>query len=257
MKIARILGRTATTTAAAAMAVALLVPLPAHAAPASGGDTASPDIAGGATTTISAAPYAAQISFDATGTNVGCTGSQISESWVITAKHCNSTSLQSVRLGATYLQTGGTVKTVAARYASSTGDVLLLKLSSPYYGSYIGLSSSFPATGVAAKVYGWGDQTEGAGTMSYNFKTANVTVAGQGTDTYGGASVKTRSQSGHTLGGDSGGPLVVNGKLVGVLSTSSVLPTPSPSTFTSYFNDHASVARNLSWITSVSGVAGS
>ncbi|MFD0758343.1 trypsin-like serine protease [Arthrobacter ulcerisalmonis] len=148
MKIARILGRTATTTAAAAMAVALLVPLPAHAAPASGGDTASPDIAGGATTTISAAPYAAQISFDATGTNVGCTGSQISESWVITAKHCNSTSLQSVRLGATYLQTGGTVKTVAARYASSTGDVLLLKLSSPYYGSYIGLSSSFPATGL-------------------------------------------------------------------------------------------------------------
>lgn len=250
MKLARIL-------ATAAAAAALMGPLPAHAAPAAGGDSASPDIAGGATTTISAAPYAAQISFDATGTNVGCTGSQISANWVITAKHCDSPSLQSVRLGTTYLETGGTVKTVAGRYASSAGDVLLLKLSTPYYGSYVGLSGSVPATGAAAKVYGWGDQTEGAGTMSYTFKTANVTVAGQGSDTYGGVSVRTQSQSGHTLGGDSGGPLVVNGKLVGVLSTSSILPTPNPSSFTRYYNDHASVARNLSWITSVSGVAGS
>lgn len=183
MKIARIL-------AVAAATAALLGPLPANAAPAPGGDTASPDIAGGSTTTISAAPYAAQISFDATGTSVGCTGSQISASWVITAKHCNSTSLQSVRLGTSYLESGGTVKTVAARYASSTGDVLLLKLSTPHYGSYVSLSSSFPATSASAKVYGWGDQTEGAGTMSYSLKTADVTVAGQGTDTYGGASVR-------------------------------------------------------------------
>jgi hypothetical protein len=250
VKIARIL-------AAFAATAALRGPMPAQAAPAPGGDTASPDIAGGSTTTISAAPYAAQISFDATGTNVGCTGSQISASWVITAKHCNSASLQSVRLGSTYLEAGGTVKTVAGRYASSTGDVLLLKLSTPHYGSYVGLSSSFPAIGAPAKVYGWGDQTEGAGTMSYNLKTADVTVAGQGTDTYGGASVRTQSQSGHTLGGDSGGPLIVNGKLVGVLSTSSILPSPNPSSFTRYYNDHASVSRNLSWITSVSGVGAS
>ena len=149
------------------------------------------------------------------------------------------------------------MKTVAGRYASSTGDVLLLKLSTPHYGSYVGLSGCVPATGAAAKVYGWGDQTEGAGTMSYTSRPPNVTVAGQGSDTYGGVSVRTQSQSGHTLGGDSGGPLVVNGKLVGVLSTSSILPTPNPSSFTRYYNDHASVARNLSWITSVSGVAGS
>ncbi|RAX45334.1 peptidase S1 [Arthrobacter sp. AQ5-06] len=250
MKIARML-------ATAAATAALLTPLTAHAAPATGGDSASPDIAGGTTTTISAAPYAAQISFDSTGTNVGCTGSQISANWVITAKHCNSTSLKSVRLGTTYLETGGTVKTVAARYASSTGDVLLLKLSTPHYGSYVGLSSSFPATGASAKVYGWGDQTEGAGTMSYYLKTANVTVAGQGVDTYGGPSVRTQSQTGHTLGGDSGGPLIVNGKLVGVLSTSSILPPQNPSDYTRYYNDHASIPSNLSWITSVSGVAGS
>ncbi|MFF1251897.1 S1 family peptidase [Pseudarthrobacter sp. NPDC058329] len=250
MKIARILAATA--------AVALLGPLqPATAAPAQGGDTASPDIAGGTTTSIASAPYAAQISFDSTGTSVGCTGSQISASWVITAKHCNSTSLKSVRLGTSYLESGGTVKTVAARYASSAGDVLLLKLSTPHYGSYVGLSSSFPAAGVAAKVYGWGDQTEGAGTMSYNLKTANVTVAGQGIDTYGGPSVRTQSQTGHTLGGDSGGPLIVNGKLAGVLSTSSILPASNPSSYTRYYNDHASVARNLSWITNVSGVGAS
>ncbi|XAS67072.1 trypsin-like serine protease [Micrococcaceae bacterium Sec5.7] len=251
MKIAKFL-------ATAAATAALLVPLSAAtAAPAPGGGSASTDIAGGTTTTISAAPYAAQISFDTTGNSVGCTGSQISASWIITARHCNSTSLKSVRLGTTYLESGGTVKTVAARYASTAGDVLLLKLSTPYYGSYVGLGSSIPATGSAAKVFGWGDQTEGAGTMSYYLKTANVMVSSQGTDTYGGPSVRTQSQTGHTLGGDSGGPLIVGGKLVGVLSTSSILPPQNPSDYTRYYNDHASVARNLSWITSVSGVSGS
>lgn len=251
MKIAKIL-------ATAAATAALLVPLTtANAAPTPGDGAAGPDIAGGTTTSISAAPYAAQISFDSTGTSVGCTGSQISPDWVITAKHCNKSTLNSVRLGTTYLETGGTVKTVAARYAAPSGDMLLLKLSTPHYGSYASLGKYFPATGSAAKVYGWGDQTEGAGTMSYNFKTANVTVSGQGVDGTGGVSVRTQSQSGHTLGGDSGGPLVVNGKLVGVLSTSNILPPQNPSDFTSYYNNHASISSNLRWITSVSGVTGS
>ncbi|MGY4540995.1 hypothetical protein ACVWY0_000903 [Arthrobacter sp. UYNi723] len=37
----------------------------------------------------------------------------------------------------------------------------------------------------------------------------------------------------------------------------SVLPPENPSDYTRYYNDHASIASNLSWITSVSGVAGS
>lgn len=196
-------------------------------------------------------------SFDAAGTNVGCAASQIAASWVITAKHCNSTSLRSVRLGTTYLERGGAVRPVAARYASPMGDVLLLKLSAPYYGSYVGLSGSFPSSGTAAKVYGWGYQSEGSGAMSYFLKSADVTVSGQGSDPSGGPTVSTRSQSGHTLNGDSGGPLIVNGKLAGVLSTSSILPAQNPADYTGYSNEHASVARNLSWITRVSGVPGS
>lgn len=93
--------------------------------------------------------------------------------------------------------------------------------------------------------------------MSYFLKTADVTVAGQGSDMSGGPTVSTRSETGHTLNGDSGGPLIVDGKLAGVLSTSSILPLQNRSDYTGYSNDHASVARNLSWITSVSGVAGS
>ena len=46
----------------------------------------------------------------------------------------------------------------------------------------------------------------------------------------------------------------MNGKLAGVLSTSDILPTRNPSNYTGYCNDHASVVRNLAWITSVSGV---
>jgi trypsin len=139
------------------------------------------------------------------------------------------------RLGTTYLGTGGAVRAVAARYPAPAGDVLLLRLSTPYYGSYIGLSASFPATGAPA----------------------SVSVVWQGLDNHGGPSARTRSQSGHTLSGDSGGPLVVDGKLAGVLSTSDILPARNPSAYTGYYNDHASVARNLAWITSVSGVQGS
>ncbi|MBT2553369.1 trypsin-like serine protease [Arthrobacter sp. ISL-5] len=249
MKIAKLL-------AAAAAAVLLAPAGAATAAPAEDGSVHK-NISGGSATPVSAAPFAAQVSFDATGTRVGCTGSQISASWVITAKHCNSATLRSVRLGTTYLQSGGAVRQVAARYASPMGDVMLLKLSAPYYGTYVGLSSSFPATGAAARVYGWGYQSEGSGAMSYFLKTADVTVAGQGSDTSGGPTVSTRSETGHTLNGDSGGPLIVDGKLAGVLSTSSILPLQNPSDYTGYSNDHASVARNLGWITSVSGVAGS
>jgi hypothetical protein len=56
------------------------------------------------------------------------------------------------------------------------------------------------------------------------------------------------------LAGDSGGPLIVGGKLVGVLSTSSVLPRGAPSSFTGFYNDHAAVSRHLGWITLVTGV---
>jgi hypothetical protein len=232
--------------------------VPAKVVPAPSGDGAfSRDIAGGSTTTVSAAPFVAQVSFDSAGVNVGCTGSQIASSWVITAKHCNSTSLRSVRLGTSYLGTGGAVRSVAARYAAPAGDVLLLKLSTPYYGSYVGLSRSFPATGMSATVYGWGDQSEGSGSMSYYLKAAGVSVVWQGVDNYGGPSVRTRSESGHPLSGDSGGPLIVNGKLAGVLSTSDILPARNPASYTGYYNDHASVVRNLAWITSVSGVQGS
>jgi len=282
LKIAKIL---ATAAASAALLAPVLCGPPAQAAPAkevapaqkvapakeapakeapakdvpapSGDGTFSRDIAGGSTTTVSAAPFVAQVSFDSAGVNVGCTGSQIAASWIITAKHCNSTSLRSVRLGTSYLGTGGAVRSVAARYAAPAGDVLLLKLSTPYYGSYVGLSSSFPATGMPATVYGWGDQSEGSGAMSYYLKAAGVSVVWQGVDNYGGPSVRTRSESGHPLSGDSGGPLIVNGKLAGVLSTSDILPARNPASYTGYYNDHASVVRNLAWIASVSGVQGS
>ncbi len=260
--------KTANVLAAIAVAAALLAPLPAAAAPTgerypaatgegSGDRTMNRKVAGGSPTSIFAAPAAAQISFDGAGTDVRCAGSQISASWVITAKHCNSPSLKSVRLGSTYLEAHGAVRTVAARYASPMGDLLLLRLSTPYSGATVGLSASLPASGTAAKVYGWGYQAEGSGSMSYFLKTADVTVAGPGSDSYGGASVSTRSQSGHPIGGDSGGPLMVDGKLAGVLSESSVLPAGTTSDYSQYYSDHASIARNLDWITRISGVIGS
>lgn len=201
------------------------------------------------------APFAVQVAYDAEGTRVGCTGSQISAVWVITARHCDSARLQAVRLGTPYLGVGGSVRTVEARYPSPAGDVLLLKLSTPHPGQYATLSRTFPAPGSAARVFGWGDQAEGSGAMSFQLKTAGVTVAGQGSDAFGGLSVRTQSRTGHPLSGDSGGPLIVAGKLVGVLSTSSILPGGNTSGFAGLYNDHAAVSRHLGWIAVVTGVS--
>ncbi|MBP1134500.1 hypothetical protein JOE31_000732 [Arthrobacter sp. PvP023] len=251
-------------------AVALLIALPlapafgsrAPASPAPASPVSDPpepgpggtNIAGGEAVAMSDAPFAAQIAYDTAGTRVGCTGSQISAEWVITARHCDSARLQSVRLGTPYLGAGGSVRTVAARYPSTAGDVLLLKLSTPYPGQYASLSRTTPAPGSDARAFGWGDQAEGSGAMSFQLKAAGATVAGQGSDAFGGLSVRTRSRTGHPLSGDSGGPLIVGGKLVGVLSTSSVLPGGNPSGFAGLYNDHAAVSRHLGWIAVITGV---
>jgi hypothetical protein len=242
---------------AAALLLLSLTALPASGTPdpgAAGPSRGGTDIAGGETVSIAEAPFAVQIAYDTAGTRVACTGSQISASWVITARHCDSASLHSVRLDTPSLGAGGVVRTIAARYPSPVGDVLLLKLSTPHSGTYAGLSRTFPAAGSDARVFGWGDEAEGAGVMSPQVKAAGVKVSGRGSDAFGGLSVRTQSQTGHPLAGDSGGPLIVGGKLVGVLSTSSVLPRGAPSSFTGFYNDHAAVSRHLGWITLVTGV---
>lgn len=255
--------RASRVTAAVALLIALLIvllvapPAPALASGTPDPGAAGTDIAGGEAVAISEAPFAVQVAYDSAGTSVRCTGSQISAVWVITARHCDSASLRSVRLGTPYLGAGGTVRAVAARYASPDGDVLLLKLSAPHRGSFAGLSRTIPSAGSAARVFGWGDQAEGSGDMSFRIKAASVAVRGQGSDAFGGPSVRTQSRTGHPLSGDSGGPLIVGGKLAGVLSTSSVLPAGSPPSFTAFYNDHAAIARHLDWIADITGVRAS
>ncbi|GAA1345772.1 S1 family peptidase [Arthrobacter roseus] len=210
-------------------------------------DQASPNIVGGDTIPISSAPYAVQIHVNSTGNAFNCSGSLISSQWVLTARHCEGT--KSVRLGSSSLNQG-TLRTVAADYAWSGGDVRLLKLSTPYYGTTVTLNKDRVSVNQAADAYGWG-RTCGACSASSLLKHASVKITGGSYDAYNGPAVETYGVDGQVYKGDSGGPLMVGGQQSGVLSTGG----GNPDSIYRYAN-YAYVYHAMPWITSVSGVTG-
>ncbi len=228
----------------AVAAMAFTGPAAANAAPSP--ETASPNIVGGQEVSINAAPYAAQLFSNG---NFTCSASQISSQWVLTAKHCLGGSM-SVNLGSARLG-GGTNVRVSNTYAYNGGDLALLKLRSPHYGSYASLEADPLQYTTSGSIFGWGRTTPN-GPASSQLKTANVYVDSLAKDAYNGPAYRHYGLNGQAWKGDSGGPLVINGKVIGVASTSA-----SGGSDTSAYSWYSSVPHGLNWISSVSGVGGS
>ncbi|MEU7529990.1 trypsin-like serine protease [Saccharothrix sp. NPDC042600] len=198
----------------------------------------TPYIIGGGT--VSSAPWAAAVFQSG---RFACSGTIISPEWVLTARHCLSSSM-SVRVGSVYKSSGGTTAGVVRQVASSRSDFALLRLSRSVATTYVTLASADPAVDSTNAIYGWG-RTSYDGPASEQLKTASVRVTSTSCSDYiGGRAICSVGIDGNAWKGDSGGPQMANGVQVGVASTADGRSRQT----------YGSVAANRSWIRAVTGV---
>jgi secreted trypsin-like serine protease len=212
----------------------------AMSVPAAAADV-EPLIIGG--DTVSSAAWGAQVYV---GGQFNCSGTIIAAQWVLTARHCDGSSL-SVKVGDVDLGQGED-RTIDSKATSPNGDILLLHLSSSVDTTYMQLGDSDPAVGSTNDIYGWG-RTQGTNPPSPVLKTASVRVTGSSTDAFGGEAIRSEGVSGAAWHGDSGGPQLANGVQVGVCSTGENDGFDPNGT-----QNYASVAASRSFIRSTAGV---
>jgi secreted trypsin-like serine protease len=214
--------------------------------------------------TVSSAPWAAAVF---SGNSPFCSGTIISPTFVLTAKHCvvGDGSSQKVRVGSVRTSSGGSLVPVLIAYfndvspradphdpkAAVNSDLALLELTTPVSTTYVKLAAS--GTRVAGNtvntIYGWGAIHKDTGGMSPTLKTASVTVKDttSQTDNEHGPAIWSVKPGGLAWRGDSGGPEFDTSMIqVGVASLA------DGSTGQVYASVGAAVNRD--WIKKVAGV---
>lgn len=234
----------ATAVVGAALALVMAAPQ-AVAAPPEPSGGATPMIIGGGN--ASNAPWAARLFVNG---RQNCTATIIAPTYILTAKHCVSSSgTYTFRIGSLDQTSSGTMATGVAITRHSTADIAIVRLDRSVSATYSPLGTTTDVSvGQTVQVYGWGatctNQPE-INCQSRYLKYANVRVTSVSCRDYtGGIAVCAQRIDGITAGGDSGGPMFASGRQVGVASTS------DRATRTAYTN----ITRYRSWISSVAGV---
>ena len=249
MRIPRTSGLRRLATAVAGAALVVLASAPVATAGPSGGEptggTVTPRIIDGSL--ASNAPWAARLFVNG---RQNCTATIIAPTYILTARHCVSSSgTYSFRIGSLDQTSGGTVANGTTITRHSRADLAIVRLDRSVAATYSPLgTSSNVGVGQTVQVYGWGATCTGQpeiNCQSRYLKYANVRVTSVSCSDYtGGIAVCASRIDGITAGGDSGGPMFASGRQVGVASTS------DRATRTAYTN----ITRYRSWIQSVAGV---
>lgn len=154
--------------------------------------------------------------------SMNCTGTMISTTWAIFAKHCvgNNNGIGLATAGVDLL---GQKQVIRGMYVHPEADIALVKLAAPLNIRPVPLATSAPAQGTKGHFYGWGGKIAlGHTTLTQADVVVNGVKPNQagldriGVTTYGNAKF---------VPGDSGGPFIADGKLQGILSTSSIQGT--------------------------------
>ena len=188
--------------------------------------------------TVSSAPWAAAVFRSGSFT---CSGTIIAAQWVLTARHCTSSSMQ-VRVGSVNRTSGGVVANVLS--FSAQNDLAVLRLDRSINTTFMRLGSTNPPVGSTNNIYGWGMTCFSGCGASIVLKTATVRVIGSTTDAFGGPAIASTRINGNAWRGDSGGPETYQGLQVGVASTADGQTR----------QNYGSVPANRAWIRSVTGV---
>ncbi|MBQ1444253.1 MAG: trypsin-like serine protease [Renibacterium sp.] len=186
----------------------------ASAAPAGSGG-ATPKIIGGSQADDQGI---VQLVFTDDAGSHACTGTALSDTWVLTAKHCVETAASMNIYYSNDTKNRGKAVAADSFYQSPKGDVGLVKLAVAHpLSEYHGFSSSYLATvGDQGTIYGYG-RREGYVKADHLYQ-AEVKVSGSGKDQRGGTSIKLKAVTGISWSGDSGGPLFIDGTIVGTSS---------------------------------------
>jgi snapalysin len=156
----------------------------------------------------------------------GCTGSLITATWAVTAKHCGTPS--SVRVGSIDRSSGGTVVSVRRAVSHSRSDIKLLELATAVSYAPAPIPTTSGAVGTATRIIGWGQTCPnrgcGAAPRVANELDTSIVADSRCSGIDASYEICTNNTNGNAGAcyGDSGGPQVrqISGRwsLIGVTS---------------------------------------